>query len=134
MSNRMSFVLAIAIAMAVASFFVDRIPPKASTLSAMDETFVRVGLYAETNKSLPPSLNVLPKREGYLNRTTDGWGRGLRYTVAGDGVITLQSLGKDGKPGGEGENADISRSYRTRRPDGSLWVGLPMWIVEAKVE
>ncbi|MEI8289359.1 MAG: type II secretion system protein GspG [Verrucomicrobiota bacterium] len=104
------------------------------TWTAIDETFVRIAIYAETNKAVAPSLDVLPKRDGYANQTTDGWKRPLQYRVAKDGIITLTSLGADGKPGGSGENADISKSYRAKRPDGSLWVGAPMWIAEAEVK
>jgi general secretion pathway protein G len=37
----------------------------------------------------------------------DPWGRDYVYTVSGEG-FTITSLGKDGKPGGEGVDADIS--------------------------
>jgi hypothetical protein len=136
MKCRASIILALGfvLAAAVAFCFVDRITPVEMTHTAMTETFVRISLYAETNKALPPSLDVLPKREGYANRRSDGWKRPLQYSVTGNGVITLRSLGADGKPGGDGENADISQSYRSKRPDGSLWVGSPMWIVEAEVK
>lgn len=136
MKCRASIILAFGfvVAAVVAFSFVDRITPVEMTHTAMIETFVRISLYAETNKALPPSLEVLPKREGYANRTTDGWKRTLEYSVSGDGVITLRSLGKDGRPGGDGENADISQSYLSKRPDGSLWVGSPMWTAEAEVK
>ncbi len=111
----------------------DVIPPDAMTITAIGETFVRINLYAESNRSIPSSLDILPKREGYADLTTDGWGRPLVYKVAADGVITLTSFGADGKPGGEGRDGDFSQSYRCRRPDGSLWVGSPMWIVEAEI-
>ena len=67
------------------------------------------------------------------NDINDGWNRPLTYQINEDGVITLTSLGKDGKIGGTGENADISKSYYTRREDGSLWIGDEMWIMEAVV-
>ena len=37
---------------------------------------------------------------------TDPWGHAYRYTSSG-GNIEILSLGADGAPGGEGENADI---------------------------
>ena len=110
------------------------ITPVEMTLTAIGETFVRIAIYAENNKAVAPSLDVLPKRDGYANQTTDGWNRPLQYRVTEDGIITLTSFGADGKPGGNGENVDISQSYHSKRPDGSLWVGSPMWIVEAEVE
>lgn len=75
---------------------------------------------------------MLPRRDGYANRTTDGWGHPLQYRVAADGILTITSLGKDGNPGGGGENADVFESYFTKKPDGSLWVGTDMWVVEAQ--
>ncbi len=133
---RIIWALALALVAACGWWFVrywDVIPPVDMTVTAMVETFARINIYAETNRSIPLSLDVLPKREGYANRTADGWGRPLLYTVGADGVITLTSFGADGKSGGGGSDADISQSYRYRRADGSLWVGSPMWIVEAKM-
>jgi hypothetical protein len=115
------------------ALFVDVIPPKAETVSAMTETFVRIGLYAKQDLSIPPSLAVLPKRKGYANQTTDAWGRELTFGVTPDGIISLTSLGKDGKTGGQGDDADIRRAYFWRHPDGSLWATSEMWIVEAEI-
>jgi len=109
------------------------ITPVEMTYTAIGETFFRIHLYVKQNSVLPTSLDVLPKREGYSNRITDGWNRVLQYHIANDGVITLTSFGKDGKPGGTGDNTDISRSYYSKRKDGSLWVGTDMWIVEAEI-
>jgi hypothetical protein len=136
MSRRAYIALAAAAVLVLVAAFLrwyDVIPPRDMTITAVVETFVRINLYAQTNRSIPLSLDVLPKREGYANRTVDGWGQPLLYTVGADGVITLTSFGADGKPGGEGLDADISESYRCRRADGSLWVGSSMWIVEAKL-
>lgn len=99
----------------------------------MTETFVRMSLYAKAHQDVPPSLRVLPERKGYMNRTTDGWGRPLIYQIGDNGVLTLTSLGEDGKPGGNGEDRDISESYYSRRIDGSLWIGESSWIVDAEV-
>jgi len=126
--------LVLILALALSWFCTDRISPFDMTRTAMVETFVRISLYAETNEALPPSLDALPKREEYINRTTDGWKRPLQYSVPPEGVITFRSFGADGKPGVNGENADISQSYRSRKPDGSLWVGSPMWIVDAELK
>jgi hypothetical protein len=112
---------------------VNVIPPVDMTQSAITETFVRIDIYARQTKKIPPSLDVLPKREGYANSITDGWNRPLLYRINEDGVITLTSLGKDGKVGGTGDDADISKSYYTEHKDGSLWIGEEMWIVQAEV-
>lgn len=49
----------------------------------------------------------------YLKGTeipADPWGRPYQYANAGPGGIEILSLGGDGAPGGEGENADIRNS------------------------
>ena len=38
---------------------------------------------------------------------SDPWARPYRYQLAANGAIEILSLGADGAPGGEGENADI---------------------------
>ena len=111
----------------------DRIAPGEATRTAMAETFARIALYAQTNQAIPQSLQALPRRSGYANKTTDGWGRPLQYDLSKEGVITLRSYGADGKPGGVGEDADISVSYHSKRPDGGLWAGSPLWLAEAKL-
>jgi hypothetical protein len=99
--------------------FIDIIPPVDLTRSHITETFCRIEMYVKTNKSIPPSLDVLPNRDGYANSTLDGWNRLLQYRVTEDGLITLTSFGADGKPGGDGENADISETRRVRLRDQS---------------
>lgn len=37
----------------------------------------------------------------------DGWGRVFVYRLSSEGTITLESFGRDGEPGGAGEDADI---------------------------
>ena len=99
----------------------------------MTETFVRIQLYAKEHGNTPPNLAVLPTRKDHANRITDGWGRELQYALDENGVITLTSLGADGKPGGDGLNKDRVRRYRTRKPDGSSWINDELWIVDAKI-
>ena len=111
---------------------IDWIPPKDATLHAMGETFFRIGIYGRQRGALPPSLSVLPNRTGFANQTTDAWTRPLIYEVTPEGIIVLTSLGKDGKPGGRGDSADITRAYHAKRPDGSLWVTSENWSIEAE--
>jgi hypothetical protein len=106
----------------------ERIPPDALTRGAIHESALRANMYAVAHKAVPPSLEVLPKREGYANNTTDGWGRTLQYNVNEDGVMTFTSFGADGKPGGVGEDADYVWSLPTRSQDGSLWIGSNDWL------
>jgi general secretion pathway protein G len=71
-----------------------------------------VGRYPSTEEG----LEALVKKPGSANGwngpylkgglPTDPWGHAYRYTSSG-GNIEILSLGADGAPGGEGENADI---------------------------
>ncbi len=97
------------------------------TRGYMLRTLFRIKDYTKQHRALPQSLDVIPKKEGRWDRITDGWGRRLLYKTNGDGTITLASLGADGRPGGEGEDADLVFTCRVYRPDGSLWIGAPDW-------
>ena len=76
-----------------------------------------VGRYPTTEEG----LESLVKRPGTVNGWTgpylkggvpsDPWGRPYRYASPGpSGGIEILSLGADGAPGGEGENADVRNS------------------------
>ena len=112
---------------------IDTISPTERANSSIGETFVRIHMYMKEHREAPPNLTVLPKRDGYANDIMDGWGHGLHYEVDKNGVITLSSLGADGKPGGGGQNKDIIRQYRTRNSDGSLIIDDELWIVHAEI-
>jgi hypothetical protein len=96
------------------------ISPEESTLTAIGETAARIDLFLAANHSLPPDLVALPKREGFMNQITDGWGRELIYSRSEDETISLTSLGRDGTRGGMGDDADITHQFRTRNDDGSF--------------
>lgn len=56
----------------------------------------------------PTTAPVPQAWHSYVQETpADPWGHPYVYSVAG-GAYTITSLGKDGKPGGEGVDADIS--------------------------
>ncbi|MES2156773.1 MAG: type II secretion system major pseudopilin GspG [Pseudomonadota bacterium] len=70
------------------------------------------GLQALLN---PPASLMQPqryRRGGYVKKLPDDpWGRAYVYTVPGrKGAFDISSLGADGQPGGEAENADIFSS------------------------
>jgi general secretion pathway protein G len=70
------------------------------------------GLQALIN---PPASLVQPqryRRGGYIKKLpNDPWGRAYNYVVPGrKGAFDISSLGADGQPGGESENADIFSS------------------------
>jgi len=81
---------------------------------ALDLYRLDTGHYPSTEQGLA-SLVTRPGSEPkwggpYLQKSVplDPWGRAYAYTAPGEhGDYDLFSLGKDGQPGGEGENADI---------------------------
>ena len=82
---------------------------------ALDQYRLDTGHYPSTEQNLA-ALNTKPgseaKWEGpYLMKTVppDPWGHPYVYKSPGEhGDYDLLSLGKDGQPGGSGENADIT--------------------------
>ncbi|MBE0534980.1 MAG: type II secretion system protein GspG [Phycisphaerae bacterium] len=65
--------------------------------------------YYEREQRLPDSLAAIPKREGYCWSLEDGWGNRIAYSVEGERV-SFKSLGRDRKPGGEGDDKDLEVS------------------------
>ena len=112
---------------------VTTIGPHDMSLTAITETHVRMHLYLLEHRECPESLSQLPKRDGYMNRTTDGWDRPLIYSVDDGGVITLSSLGRDGVVGGTGDDRDITRRFRTRNEDGTLNIDDELWTVTSEI-
>ncbi len=67
------------------------------------------GLQALVKKPTLPPVPTNWKENGYLERLPqDPWGHPYRYLQPGlHGEIDVSSLGADGAPGGEGNDADI---------------------------
>lgn len=65
-------------------------------------------------ETLDPLIRPLPDGRHYLRAGTaaihDPWGRRYLYERGEAGAYTLESLGRDGERGGEGENADLGRA------------------------
>lgn len=65
-------------------------------------------------ETLDPLIRPLPDGRHYLPAGTpaihDPWGRRYRYQRGEAGAYTLESLGRDGERGGEGEDADLGRA------------------------
>ncbi|HEX4152462.1 MAG TPA: type II secretion system major pseudopilin GspG [Steroidobacteraceae bacterium] len=82
---------------------------------ALDQFRIDVGRYPTTEEGLQ-ALVVAPSNEPnwggpYLKKSvpSDPWGRPYLYENPGShGDFDLQSYGKDGRPGGTGEDADIT--------------------------
>ncbi|MBS1219646.1 MAG: gspG [Proteobacteria bacterium] len=82
---------------------------------ALDQYRLDIKRYPTTEQGLA-ALNSQPTGEArwqgpYLKKVVpdDPWGNPYQYRSPGEhGEIDLFSLGKDGQPGGTGENADIA--------------------------
>ena len=103
--------------------FPDRIPPADLTRSRMGFDRVRIFEYAHAHGRLPSDLSALPKLalkpEADHSYFEDAWHRNLIYEVDQSGTVTLKSFGRDGVPGGSGDDADIILKFPSRRKDGS---------------
>jgi general secretion pathway protein G len=81
---------------------------------ALDAYRIDVGRYPTTEQGLA-ALDTRPDNETrwagpYLKRAVpaDPWGKPYLYRVPGEkGEVDIYSLGRDGKAGGEGEDADV---------------------------
>ena len=82
---------------------------------ALDTYRLDVGHYPSTEQGLD-ALQAAPGNDAkwqgpYLKKAVpaDPWGKPYQYKAPGEhGEYDLLSLGKDGKPGGTGEDADIT--------------------------
>jgi general secretion pathway protein G len=69
-----------------------------------------VDQYRLDNRRYPTSEEGLAAIQPYLKKTlpNDPWGRPYLYRVPGEkGEYSVVSYGRDGKPGGSGEDADL---------------------------
>jgi hypothetical protein len=120
------FIFTATLAMVV-SGCLDRIPPTALTETRMFVTKRRILQYARAQNQLPTDLISLPPMSGYDTSVTDGWGRRLSYQTNSTGIVTLQSLGRDGVAGGSGDDADIVHSFPARDTQGTWSDELVDW-------
>jgi general secretion pathway protein G len=82
---------------------------------ALDQYRIDVGRYPATEQGLA-ALTQRPSGEPrwagpYLVKAAppDPWGRAYQYRAPGEhGEFDLWSLGRDGQPGGDGDNADLT--------------------------
>ncbi|NLT72541.1 MAG: hypothetical protein GXX91_17850, partial [Verrucomicrobiaceae bacterium] len=82
--------------------------------------------------SAPPEGSAWQEQSAFTEQ--DLHPRELEYTISPSGVLNVASLGRDGKIGGTGEDADISQSYRTIDENGKSLIGEYLWIVTAEIK
>ena len=99
--------------------------PKSKTYNNAWAAAYRVSMYIQQHNSWPPSLDAVPQEDGKSFQTpTDAWKHPFQYQISDRGIVTFTSFGKDNKPGGTGDDADMSVSfYLERGDDGKLTLG-----------
>jgi len=92
--------------------FLDFVPSEAHTTSSIISNALDINSYYAINQTLPEDLSVIPQREGCDDNMNDYWGRKIIYEYNSDNIVRLISYGKDGVPGGDGNNEDIIYEFK----------------------
>jgi hypothetical protein len=103
------------------------IPAGDLTVTRMHAMKRRVIRFAKAHGHLPATVDELPEIQGFDDSVYDGWWRKITMTVDGSRV-TFTSLGRDNRPGGTGENADVIGTFDARREDGSWQDEFVEWV------
>jgi hypothetical protein len=84
------------------------IPPRQLTVTRMTVLGVRIQSFVARHARMPKSLSELPEEPGKDCEVVDAWGRPFRWSYdEASRKFTIWSLGRDGKSGGTGDDADI---------------------------
>lgn len=83
------------------------------TVDRLESVREKILEYIKHNSKLPATLEDLSPIDEWigLKNNQDYWGNEIYYSVE-KGVVTLKSLGEDGKVGGKGENEDIVMKFQ----------------------
>lgn len=90
---------------------VDTIPAKNLTETRLTITYHRIQSFWNQHGRVPNRSDELPLLEGRDCSTKDGWGRELKWHSDGNTRVEVWSLGRDGIPGGAGEDSDIATMF-----------------------
>ena len=90
---------------------VDAIPPPNVTETRLLVTYNRIQNFWNQHASVPAEPADLPDEKNRDCSMTDGWGRELHWDSDGKSKVKAWSLGRDGKPGGTGEDADLEVEF-----------------------
>jgi Type II secretion system (T2SS), protein G len=109
------------------SRIVDTIPPKNVTETRLGITDNRIQNFWNQHGRVPTKPNELPDVKDRDCSLKDGWGRELNWTSDGTSKVKVWSLGRDGKPGGTGEDADMEVVFigKQKRRDDLPKIGRP---------
>jgi hypothetical protein len=90
---------------------VDTIPPANLTETRLLVTHNRIQKFWNQHGKVPTKPTDLPDEKNRDCSMTDGWGRELHWESDGVSKVKVWSLGRDGKPAGTGENADMEVEF-----------------------
>jgi hypothetical protein len=113
----------------VALLFVDTVPPNALTHARMHVMKRRILRFASVHGVLPKTADQLPRMNGYDNGVVDGWGRPILWHIDGE-KVTMTSYGRDGIPGGTGEDVDMIGVFSVKTETGVWADELCEWEVD----
>lgn len=86
---------------------VDTIPPQNMTETRLLVTYDRIEKFWNQHGRVPSKPAELAEVKGRDCSMKDGWGRELHWDSDGTSKVKMWSLGREGKPGGTGEDADM---------------------------
>jgi hypothetical protein len=133
LGSRRSWIILLAVVVLILGMtpFLVTVMPKRSqgfavTELQMDAMKNAILEYARTQKHEPTRLEDLAEANGGKTHWDDLWGRPLLYRVDGN-VVTITSLGRDGKSGGTGEDSDIIGQFELITPSGLRTIPIDGW-------
>jgi hypothetical protein len=80
-------------------------------------TYNRIESYWNEHGRVPSRADELPQQNGRDCALADGWGRRFDWESAGKATVRVSSFGRDGKPGGSGDDADMTVVFVGKRND-----------------
>lgn len=88
------------------------IPPTDHTRTHLAVNKQRLQDYWADHGKLPAQLTDMPTQPNRDGSIDDGWGRPIVYRQLPDNKAVLCSFGRDGVPGGTGEDADLEETFQ----------------------
>ncbi len=98
------------------ALWLGQIPPEAVTITTMQGLAIGITDRYHRSGRIPTTLSEWAHEQGIDREITDGWGRAILFRRDGDSTITVESLGKDGRKGGTGRDADITLTFDAAEP------------------
>ncbi len=81
-----------------------------------------INAFVADNGRAPSNMVEIARYRPVDKAWNDAWGRPLLYQVNTSGGASLTSLGKDGRPGGLGQDTDLIWTFALKDRSGN-WIG-----------